>query len=106
MYLYINIYIYISIYIYIDIYIYIYIHEIDQLVDQLFQTAAFTLKIYFLFWTTICNLLPRGLRLGGDLFSATLNYIYFKDPKFARFYLLPIIFNFFSSSRCFKLLSV
>ena len=31
--------------------------------DQLFQTAAFTLRIYLHFWTTICNHLLRGLNL-------------------------------------------
>ena len=30
-------------------------------VDKLFQTAAFTLRIYLHFWTTICNHLFRGL---------------------------------------------
>ena len=29
------------------------------------------------------------IRLNGDLFSDTLNYFLIKDPKFARFYLLP-----------------
>ena len=35
----------------------------DVQVDQLFQTAAFTLRIFVHFWTTICNHLLRGLNL-------------------------------------------
>ena len=31
------------------------------------------------------------IRLHGDLSSGTLNYFLVKDPKFARFYLLPKI---------------
>ena len=30
-------------------------------VDRLFQTAAFTMRIYLHFWTTICNHLLREL---------------------------------------------
>ena len=30
---------------------------------RLFQTAIFTLRIYFHFWTTICNHLFRGLNV-------------------------------------------
>ena len=33
------------------------------------------------------------IRLRGDLSSDTLNYFLVKDPKFARFYLLPKIGN-------------
>ena len=35
----------------------------DVPVDQLFQTAALTLRIYLYFWTTICKHLLRGLNL-------------------------------------------
>ena len=39
------------------------LHDVLYRVDQLFQTAAFTLRIYLHFWTTIFNHLLRGLNL-------------------------------------------
>ena len=32
-------------------------------IDQFFQTAALTLRIYLHFWTTTCNHLLRGLNI-------------------------------------------
>ena len=40
---------------------------------------------------TIMKALGEKIRLRGDLSSDTLNYFLVKDPKFARFYLLPKI---------------
>ena len=41
---------------------------------------------------TIMKALEK-IRLRGDLSSDTLNYFLVKDPKFARFYLLPKIYK-------------
>ena len=60
---YIYIYIYIKYIINIIYFIYIIYIILDDVPGQLFQTVAFTLRIYLHFWTTNCNYLLRGLNL-------------------------------------------